>query len=316
MDHTKPLLSVAAALTLVGGLGTVATPAMAVNHSNNGSNCVSYEGVADAPGKFIPRDDHMVAKKDLLADWRVENRALIRQAQAELQEEPITVPVVFHVIRKNDTLQGGNIPQQWIQDQIDVLNQAYSGQDDPDAYGDKFEGPDTGFRFELVETTRTTKESWFNLVSGGSSWERYFRGSGKEFKMKQALHTGGPETLNIYTAQLGQFLLGWAWLPESFDENPELPDYLDGVVLDYRSLPGGPFAIYSEGDTGTHEVGHWLGLLHTFDNGCQEPGDFIDDTPYEASPAFQCPIGRDTCEEPGLDQIGRGSCRARVPTHG
>jgi hypothetical protein len=41
-----------------------------------------------------------------------------------------------------------------------------------------------------------------------------------------------------------------------------------------------------------------------FGAGCESPGDFIADTPYEAEPSFECPVGANTCgARPGLDPI-------------
>jgi hypothetical protein len=68
-------------------------------------------------------------------------------------------------------------------------------------------------------------------------------------------------------------------------------------------MPGGTAGKYSLGDTLTHEVGHWFMLHHTFNNGCSASGDFVADTPKEAHPQFNCPVGADSCSAPGLDPI-------------
>lgn len=112
--------------------------------------------------------------------------------------------------------------------------------------------------------------------------------------MKQALRKGDKRVLNVYFVSL-EGNLGYATFPWMIQRQGLA---LDGVVVQYKTVPG-VFSSKYTGDIFVHEVGHWLGLLHTFHNGCDGASDGVEDTPPERSAYTKCdaetPTARNTC---------------------
>lgn len=196
---------------------------------------------------------------------------LLRTGGLAMEKAAVTIPVAVHVVM--DANGNYNVSDQAINSQMQVLNQAYNG---------------TSYSFSLASIDRTYNTKWSN--------HRY--GSRDERRMKQALAVDPATTLNLYFCNIGQGLLGYATFPDMYAED----SYMHGVVCLYSSVPGGSAAPYNEGDTATHEIGHFLGLYHTFQGGCTG-GDLVADTAPEASAAYGCPQGRDTCAGGGPDPI-------------
>jgi hypothetical protein len=186
-----------------------------------------------------------------------------------------TIQTYVHVL--HDGLEG-RISERTIRDQISVLNEAYAAR---------------GFRFEMAPSAPgnpnpdyTDNAAWFY---------------DDELGYKTALKEGSGDDLNIYTNSGGGYL-GYAYYPTIVGT---AYDVLDGIVLAYGTLPGAnqpgisdiPGFVYNLGDTAVHEVGHYLGLAHTFEGHCSRYNDGVADTPAERSPDFFCTAGRNSCKD-------------------
>ncbi len=206
------------------------------------------------------------------ADTRID--ALRESGSLELARK-IKVRIAYHVVYGDKD--EGKLRKKQVKKQHKAMKKA-------------FRKPKAG----VEPDAKTASDPKIVLKFGGVDFtenDDWFRGCGgfaAEDEMKKATASDPDEFLNFWFCDPGGGLLGYAYLPVSGVEGT----YLFGAVVLWSSTPKGPAAPFDEGHTGTHEVGHSLGLDHTFQGGCGGKGDKVDDTPSQKTPNFGCSAKR------------------------
>jgi Pregnancy-associated plasma protein-A len=263
----------------------------------------SNETATQCCGAVNPRTDVRSETARVVQKW-------METATESRQATTVNVDTYFHIVTDTNGTKG-NITDTDVANQLKILNDSFSPH---------------GFTFTLLGTTRTANSTWYyglNYSYLGTGYRSF-----DDSDMTDALRVGNASTLNVYfTAARGYF--GYASFPWRYTRSPKK----DGVVVQSGTIPGGDAVPKTEGKTLVHEVGHWLGLLHTFQiqnrrqaiprpiplflsafgsllypfgyrYGCLYNDDEISDTPRQSSSTSGCPSGLDSCIwRSGLDPI-------------
>ncbi|GAB2771427.1 hypothetical protein GCM10027275_12740 [Rhabdobacter roseus] len=221
-----------------------------------------------------------------IQEYMQTNRARLRQT-----DEIIRIPVVVHVIHDQEPgsiggINNPNISDEQISSQIEVLNEDYRREPGTRGFNTNPVGADTRIEFYLADLDPEGRST-----SGITRTQYTQRTSFNPFTDDQLLsniaYWPSDKYLNIWVCRLSGTYLGIAQFPSvegvgGLDNANESFERTDGVIIDFRFFGRQTGAItsriYNLGRTTTHEVGHWLGLIHTWgDVDCGT--DYCDDTP-------------------------------------
>jgi Pregnancy-associated plasma protein-A/Secretion system C-terminal sorting domain len=213
------------------------------------------------------------------------------QQNLRVAAEVIRIPVVVHVIHNqvNNAILGTNISDEQIYSQIKVLNEDYRRKEGTMGFNSSTIGADTEIEFFLASVDPDGKPS--SGITRSYSLKTSFNiiNDNDRLTMSNLSYWDSNKYLNIWVAPLSSGYIGYGEFPyaetiEGLDI--ESNENLDGVYIDYttfgKKTGTNTKGLYSFGRTATHEVGHWLGLYHTWgDERCGT--DYVADTPQAAA---------------------------------
>ena len=204
----------------------------------------------------------------------------------------ITIPVVFHVVYNGEA---ENISDEQILSQLEVLNADFRRRNADAVNTPSYFAPyaaDTRIEFCLASLAPNG-----DPTTGITRTQTYRSEFDYAFDYIKKGDNGGVDAwdtnryLNIWVGNIKDKVLGYASPPGT-----TLP-HLDGVVLHYTAVGAAPVnkydSPYNLGRTGTHEVGHWLGLSHIWgeeEDSCSD-SDGISDTPNQQTYTTACSGG-------------------------
>ena len=216
------------------------------------------------------------------------NKSVLQRRTANVQRVSATIyiPVIFHIVLPNPNV----VTDVQILAQLDTLNKDFFG-----INGDSVKIPSyfkslfgkSGIQFCLARRTPDEEET-SGIDRSATTQSSFDIDDGVKHTSSGGVASWNTENyFNVWITALSNKLLGYATFPD--DGSPDE----QGVVIDYRGLPGGSYAGYNTGKTLTHETGHYFNLYHIWgdDDGTCTGTDYVDDTPNQANSSGACYSG-------------------------
>jgi Pregnancy-associated plasma protein-A/Secretion system C-terminal sorting domain len=213
-----------------------------------------------------------------------ETQELIQRNLGQINmRNTIIIPVVVHVVWSNDA---ENISDQMIYSQIEALNKAFNQAPNLDMIPAEFQpfAATTGIQFGFAALDEMGQPTTGILRTRTTQGNTGINGTYYDPNMGGSRGWDNNKYLNIWVANTGANIAGFAFNPSSFGQNGH------GVVIHPKYFGLNQHAKYGQGKTTVHEVGHYLGLNHLWadDSDCNTD-DGIADTPPQENANSGCP---------------------------
>ena len=227
-------------------------------------------------------------------NWLKEGR--IEAGRLATDTNVYQIPVVVHIIHKGEALGiGTNVSDERVRSQIQILNEDYRRKVGTLGFNTDQRGADAMIEFVLARRAEdSTPSSGIIRIDGGNrDWS-----IGDDATLKGLSRWNPAKYLNLHICDVAGSFIGYSSFPlvPGWNFDPNAPN-TEGVVIDYKAFGlGSESRLYNKGRTATHEIGHYLGLLHLWGDQASCGGDdFCTDTPNQNGEINLCPTTAVAC---------------------